>query len=638
MTSPEAAKLLDLPVDATPEQVEVRFNELRTRLEDKIAKAPTPGLKAKYRESLDDITAAFEALTLAADSSTLPMLQRQRAADAGPRTTSGAGGAPSPREPSPQPAAKKSGKEFIAVAVIALAVLGAGGWWVMKTRAEDAEKTRLAAEAAQKAAEQKAEAERAAAIAAQRAAEEQTRLAAEAKAEQARREQLGLQLRTRLSELNIALDASLRSESLAERELSDLKAEERSLQREAKGASTPDLRAAQATAHAHERYVAWLRDYLSANPARLARAKLEELAGARAWDEVATAVEPYATAIKQLQADIAAKRSELLVLTGTLVVTAEPAEIDFQLQDSFGRLRTGRTPAELTDIPFGATSVAFQRAGWPAQTRTATLKRNTPASVAGDLVGGGLELASTPFPVEYVVSGQGRTEQGRTPAKFAELPAGDYTVRFLRAGWPEQTKTVSVPRNRAATLAAEFAPPGSAKFESIPSGAQVSLNGRVLGTTPLVVPDLAAGPVSVDLQLAEYRPVTVQANVEFARQTVVSTTLRSAVLTPEEAFEALARDAKGTWTTTFNNIIAGNVRLYLRFTPGSKTVQFEQTGFGGSVRNLTMVEYDAANKIVLIAFSGLDALNGKLSLRLEGENLLFGKGDLSKPANIFRRE
>ncbi len=63
----EAAKILDLPAGVTTEQIEARFLELRRKLEDKIAKAPTPGLQAKYRESLQEITTAFETLTLAAD-------------------------------------------------------------------------------------------------------------------------------------------------------------------------------------------------------------------------------------------------------------------------------------------------------------------------------------------------------------------------------------------------------------------------------------------------------------------------------------------------------------------------------------------------------------------------------------------
>ena len=56
MLPAEATKLLDVPADASPEQLEARFHELRSKLEDKIAKAPTPGLKAKYRESLEEIT------------------------------------------------------------------------------------------------------------------------------------------------------------------------------------------------------------------------------------------------------------------------------------------------------------------------------------------------------------------------------------------------------------------------------------------------------------------------------------------------------------------------------------------------------------------------------------------------------
>jgi hypothetical protein len=52
MSPVEAAKLLEVAPDCTPEQIEARFLELRAKLEDKIAKAPTPGLKDKYRATL----------------------------------------------------------------------------------------------------------------------------------------------------------------------------------------------------------------------------------------------------------------------------------------------------------------------------------------------------------------------------------------------------------------------------------------------------------------------------------------------------------------------------------------------------------------------------------------------------------
>ena len=68
MTPADAAHLLGIDATSSPEQLEARYQELRAKLEDRIARAPTPGLKEKYRASLAEITTAFETLTLAADA------------------------------------------------------------------------------------------------------------------------------------------------------------------------------------------------------------------------------------------------------------------------------------------------------------------------------------------------------------------------------------------------------------------------------------------------------------------------------------------------------------------------------------------------------------------------------------------
>src|SRR6478609_4873863 len=217
MTPAEAAKLLEVAPDATPEQLEARFLDLRRKLEDKIAKAPTPGLQAKYRENLATITTAFETLTLAADSSALPVLNKQSAVSPQPSASNAApvGRVPQPHVTSPSsPAPKKksgSGKEFLIVAVIAVVVLGAGGWWVLKTRAETETRTRLA-EAKRKADE-----------------EEKVRVDAAAKAEQERLNKLSAQLRGELAEYKVAWEVLEREERNAERRLSELKSDTRNL-------------------------------------------------------------------------------------------------------------------------------------------------------------------------------------------------------------------------------------------------------------------------------------------------------------------------------------------------------------------------------------------------------------------------
>src|SRR6478609_8144812 len=134
MTPAEAAKLLEVAPDATPEQLEARFLDLRRKLEDKIAKAPTPGLQAKYRDTLAQITTAFETLTLAADSSSLPVLHKPSAVSDQPSAGStapaghslGDGRSPrtaAPAVPAPAPVAKKksgNSKEFVFVALFAV--------------------------------------------------------------------------------------------------------------------------------------------------------------------------------------------------------------------------------------------------------------------------------------------------------------------------------------------------------------------------------------------------------------------------------------------------------------------------------------------------------------------------------------
>src|SRR5688572_25958083 len=340
MTPLDAAKLLEVSPDATPEQLEARFLELRTRLEDKIAKAPTPGLKAKYRESLEQITSAFETLTLAADSSALPMLNKSVAGAGDPGSKPKAS---APRSPPPAPATagskkKKSSFEFLIVAVLAIAVLGAGGWWVMKVRADNAEKERLAAEA-KAAADRVAEDKRLAAEAEERriaeekrkADEEKEKVAAAAKLEQERQDKLSGQLRARIAAAKVEWEALEREERSAERQLAELKSDLRSL----RDASPGKVAQAQALVAAQQAYYGWLSNTLARHPARVARSRAEELLSARQPDEAAAAVAEFESGLRQLAIEVPHQRETMLDQDGELAIQTGP-DVTWTLTDAFG--------------------------------------------------------------------------------------------------------------------------------------------------------------------------------------------------------------------------------------------------------------------------------------------------------------
>jgi cytoskeletal protein RodZ len=465
MSPLDAAKLLEVAPDATPEQIESRFLELRTKLEDKIAKSPTPGLKEKYRATLTEITTAFETLAITADSSSLPVLRRET-----PPTTEG--GRPAPdaggqkSEASPirplatahrAPVAKRSGgREFALVAVIAVAVLGGGGWFVMKTRAENAEKERVAAEA-KAAAEQKAAQEKKQA--------EDARLAKDAadKAEKERQDRLFTQLRTRMAELNVPYDALMRTEQAADRELSDLKSQEREQARDNKGGPTPAMRRLSAQVQAADRYTAWLHDTLPVHPAKIAKAKADELISARSVDDAAPAVEAFAAGIQKMQSDIAAAKASMAV-TGSVDLTSNLTGTTWQFTDGFGIARTGTSPQKVDDVASGRASVIFRRAGWPDVTRNIEVKAGAKASVAADFPIGSARITSNPAGAAVK---QGAALLGVTPLDLTQVPPGPLEVRVWQKGFKSHKLTGRVDAGRSLALSVDLAPGRATDPDSI---------------------------------------------------------------------------------------------------------------------------------------------------------------------------
>jgi hypothetical protein len=109
--------------------------------------------------------------------------------------------------------------------------------------------------------------------------------------------------------------------------------------------------------------------------------------------------------------------------------------------------------------------------------------------------------------------------RGRTPLTLESLDAGTYLVRVTLDGHapverrlaidrsrPSQSLSLTLPASRPAAPPARPAPaPGSMQVESRPAGANVYLDGRLVGRTPIQLGGLRAGAHTVALELAGYR-------------------------------------------------------------------------------------------------------------------------------------
>jgi hypothetical protein len=527
MSPLDAAKILDLPIDASPEQIEARFQELRAKLEDKIAKAPTPGLKEKYRTSLIEITTAFETLTLAADGSDLPVLQRAERKTEGTAAPGKSATSLPPSEPvNPKTPAPKSGsnREFLLVAAVAIALLAGGGWWVMKTRAEAAEKARIEAQA-------KAEAEK----------------------ERTRQEALFGQLRATQAELKIRWDSVEKELITAERKLSEAKADTRNT----RDVPAPQVAELQAQYAAAGNFVEWLQPYVARHPVKTLLAKLDALLASKTVDAAAALTAETTASLTATEQEIAAQKKTLLALARPLRITTDPVGLRFRVTDAYGRVQEGTAPATVS-APWGRAEVEVTSPGrgWPDVRSELRITRESEAAVNATFARAAARIISVPAGLSYELTNTaGLSLRGRTPADLTEVPTGAATLKVTRPEWPDVVVNATINADQPNELTAEFIR-GKLAFSSEPSGATVFISDTRVGVTPVTVEELIPGEKKVTMKLKGYAAMNVNAVVRSADTVTVAATLERSNV-PEEGRPYTISDLglKLRWTPIFRQRI-----------------------------------------------------------------------------------
>ena len=152
----------------------------------------------------------------------------------------------------------------------------------------------------------------------------------------------------------------------------------------------------------------------------------------------------------------------------------------------------------------------------PRVTPEASAPGRLPPPPAIDPAPGRVVVRSTPSGARVVVDGRDR---GLAPASVAELALGTHRVQVMRDGYGTEERRVVVTRARpSVTLQVKLtrergprtvtpvpAAGGALSVDSRPAGAQVFLDGRLIGVTPLSVGSVPAGEHTVQLEYPGYR-------------------------------------------------------------------------------------------------------------------------------------
>src|SRR5207253_7407715 len=80
---------------------------------------------------------------------------------------------------------------------------------------------------------------------------------------------------------------------------------------------------------------------------------------------------------------------------------------------------------------------------------------------------------------------------------------------------------------RSSTLSLPNRSRGSVSVQSRPAGARVFMNNRLIGSTPLAIPDLPAGPAAVRIEMDGYQTWATTVHVNAGRSEEHTSELQS---------------------------------------------------------------------------------------------------------------
>lgn len=136
-----------------------------------------------------------------------------------------------------------------------------------------------------------------------------------------------------------------------------------------------------------------------------------------------------------------------------------------------------------------------------------------------------LAIDSEPRDADVYVDGR---YEGTTPLRATTQP-GRRTVRIERDGYRTWERTVQVSPGESLRIDARLereVREGTLRFESSPSGAEVYVDGRYLGTTPIGQTTFREGRYDVEFSRSGYRTERVTAEVRAGRSDTVRASLR----------------------------------------------------------------------------------------------------------------
>jgi hypothetical protein len=231
------------------------------------------------------------------------------------------------------------------------------------------------------------------------------------------------------------------------------------------------------------------------------------------------------TVVAGQQIKVAANFGAAASGNGSLRIISNEPEVEVYIDGE----DKGKAPVTMNDLRPGEHIVGGRKKGFKPQEQTVRVESNQNAIVSfrmevapPDRPHAGLKVQSTIPNAEVFLDG---SSLGRAPVDRADLDPGKHYVSVHRDGYTDFRREIVLQENQAVTLVADLSATGSLRILSTPEGAEVRLDGELIGRTP-VVHDAGAGDHVVEFRLKGYFDHKETMKADGGREKVFSVDLK----------------------------------------------------------------------------------------------------------------
>ena len=173
------------------------------------------------------------------------------------------------------------------------------------------------------------------------------------------------------------------------------------------------------------------------------------------------------------------KEEKLILDSGAVSIKTTPEGASVLVNG----IRRGVTPLALTDVPKGRATISLSLDGYIPEERTITLDAGDSQEVDVEMQPrpGSLFLISNPDGARFYINGNVR---GKGPVTIDEIRPGKYTIRAELEGYGAvEREVVIAPGGSASEEFRLSSVRGSLEVKTSPPGAQIIIDGHLLGST-----------------------------------------------------------------------------------------------------------------------------------------------------------